>query len=613
MAQNENLFIKKIILNNFRSHKELELELSDLNVLIGENGAGKSSILEGICYALFGAVASGAKKNELIREGQKSGGVTLIFSNNYKLVRDFSSGIRLIDDKNKIITEKVNEVESYFNIDKNIFMNILYAAQHDIYSYFLKFNAKEKDFIDSLFNLSNLTDKVSIFLKDSTNELLKRQNEIQYTINMINNIKNSIQNVLNQYQLNDVSELIRAVEISKDKLSTISEKQLIFNQRNQLLRDLEFKKGSIENLTNQLNQLQSSINSSDIKIEFEKNKFKEYLNALSKQLNYEINIDNLNDLYTNMNNNVNINNHLNSIVNLAQKGLNDKDISLYNNIIQTVKIISMLDQYRSYYQKIKDSINQYQKTIDMDTNTNNSIKNTISAIKNNIEAYTNSLNDLKENIDKINKEINSENLSEEYTDIAMKQQAQYSSLKATLDNILTQQNTLQSIKNKYSNVDIKEIEKIEKIINHINNIAPIFNRDGFISYLRKSLLKEIADNIGDSLQQFGFTNLIPVTINEKDGSLLFHNKPFKSLSGGEKTIAAILLRILYARLLSPSMRLNILLLDEPTADLDSIRVGYLREMCQKLNSLLNIQIIVVTHDSEMIPESANIININRSI
>lgn len=613
MAQENNLSIKKIILNNFKSHKDLELEFTDLNILIGENGAGKSSILEAICYGLFGATASGMKKSDLIRQGCKSGGVTLILSNNYKIVRDFSTNIRLINDENKIISEKASEIEDYLNIDKNVFLNILYGAQNNIYEYFLKFNAKEKDFIDSIFNLDNLTDKISTFLKDSSNELIRRKNDIQSTFNIINNIENNINNMLNQFQLNNVDELIRAVEVSKQNLSNIHDKQNLFNQRNQLLRDLEFKKGSIENLSNQLNQLKNTLDSNNLKIESEKYQFKEYLNQLSKQLNYTIDINNLNQLYQTMNDNVDINKHLNSILTSAQNGLNAQDLSMYNAIIQTVKMIFMLDQYRSYYQKIKDQINQYQRSIDMNENMNSVTNDNISSIKNNIDAYTNSLNDLKTNIDKINEEINSKNLNEEFTDIALKQQAQYSSLNTTLNNVLSQQKTLESIKNKNSNIDIHSIEKIDKITNHIDNIAPIFSRDGFISYLRKSLLKEIGDNIGDSLEQFGFSNLLPVTINEKDGSLVFHDKPFKSLSGGEKTITAILLRILYARLLAPSMRLNLLLLDEPTSNLDSTRTNHIRELLTKLNSKLNTQLIIVTHDSEISTENSNIININKFI
>ena len=94
---------------------------------------------------------------------------------------------------------------------------------------------------------------------------------------------------------------------------------------------------------------------------------------------------------------------------------------------------------------------------------------------------------------------------------------------------------------------------------------------------------------------------------------MFHDKPFKSLSGGEKTITAILLRILYARLLAPSMRLNLLLLDEPTSNLDSTRTNHIRELLTKLNSKLNTQLIIVTHDSEISTENSNIININKFI
>ena len=98
-------------------------------------------------------------------------------------------------------------------------------------------------------------------------------------------------------------------------------------------------------------------------------------------------------------------------------------------------------------------------------------------------------------------------------------------------------------------------------------------------------------------------------IKQKNGALLFHDRPFRSLSGGEKTITAILLRILYAKLLAPSMKLGILMLDEPGAELDSVRVGYLRQLLTKINKSMNMQMLVVTHDAELAPENANKISI----
>src|SRR6476620_6764961 len=50
--------IKSVHINNFKSVLNLKIELGRFNVLIGENGCGKSNILESIA---FGAAASANK------------------------------------------------------------------------------------------------------------------------------------------------------------------------------------------------------------------------------------------------------------------------------------------------------------------------------------------------------------------------------------------------------------------------------------------------------------------------------------------------------------------------------------------------------------------------
>lgn len=42
--------ISRIIIKNYKSIKKCDISLSELNVLIGENGSGKSNILEAIDY-----------------------------------------------------------------------------------------------------------------------------------------------------------------------------------------------------------------------------------------------------------------------------------------------------------------------------------------------------------------------------------------------------------------------------------------------------------------------------------------------------------------------------------------------------------------------------------
>jgi len=58
--------IKRIKLQNWKSHAETEINFTEgTNVLVGPMGAGKSSVLQAICFALFGTF------NELKRKDLK--------------------------------------------------------------------------------------------------------------------------------------------------------------------------------------------------------------------------------------------------------------------------------------------------------------------------------------------------------------------------------------------------------------------------------------------------------------------------------------------------------------------------------------------------------------
>ena len=58
--------IKKVYIENFKSFKKLELDLdSGINILVGNNEAGKSTILEAIHLALTGLLNGKYLKNDL--------------------------------------------------------------------------------------------------------------------------------------------------------------------------------------------------------------------------------------------------------------------------------------------------------------------------------------------------------------------------------------------------------------------------------------------------------------------------------------------------------------------------------------------------------------------
>ena len=70
-------------LRNFRSHDDTNIDFTGVHVasISGSNGAGKSSLLNAITWALYGAQALGLGKqsDSIIREGATEATVTLVF------------------------------------------------------------------------------------------------------------------------------------------------------------------------------------------------------------------------------------------------------------------------------------------------------------------------------------------------------------------------------------------------------------------------------------------------------------------------------------------------------------------------------------------------------
>lgn len=62
------MFIKYLVLNNFRNYENLNISLSSkTNIFIGDNAQGKTNILESLCYASLGKSHRTNKDKEVIR------------------------------------------------------------------------------------------------------------------------------------------------------------------------------------------------------------------------------------------------------------------------------------------------------------------------------------------------------------------------------------------------------------------------------------------------------------------------------------------------------------------------------------------------------------------
>lgn len=141
------MIIDKVRLKNFRSHSDTELEFGrGITVIIGDNGAGKTSILEAISFALFKEKPDGVSVDELMSLGKNESDVSLLFHSNGRQyrVRRKRSGKRgaesffhhLTRDLESLIVkgerEVTREVEETLGINGELFTSAVYIKQGEI-------------------------------------------------------------------------------------------------------------------------------------------------------------------------------------------------------------------------------------------------------------------------------------------------------------------------------------------------------------------------------------------------------------------------------------------------------------------------------------------------
>ncbi|MDD5172080.1 MAG: SMC family ATPase [Candidatus ainarchaeum sp.] len=163
--------IKSIRLINWRSHSDTKLEFRQgTNLLVGIMGAGKSSILEGISFALFGTFPAlerrKLKLDNVVRLNEPKATVMLEFEWDgpiYRVERSIerskkgtSSSAELYRNNSLIEHGSVavtSAISSLMALDYDLFTRAIYAEQNNL-DYFLNLDPKNrKEEIDALLGL----------------------------------------------------------------------------------------------------------------------------------------------------------------------------------------------------------------------------------------------------------------------------------------------------------------------------------------------------------------------------------------------------------------------------------------------------------------------------
>ena len=189
-------------LRNFRSHINTKLDFSDgVIAIIGENGAGKSSILEAINYALF--PMSYRNQEELMRKGSREMIVSLVIEidgKQYRITRARREGkpeskleVRQGDMWRMIQhgSQDVNKSLEELGLRSDIFENTIYIRQGEIASLLNAKPAERKKIVGRILGTEDL-EEIYEELRDVISEIKQRESGLEGEVKRIGNLKEEL-------------------------------------------------------------------------------------------------------------------------------------------------------------------------------------------------------------------------------------------------------------------------------------------------------------------------------------------------------------------------------------------------------------------------------------
>ena len=189
------MIFTKLRLRNFKSHEDTIIRFKKgISVIVGENGAGKSTILEGISFALF-KQHTAKKIDDLVRNNAQTMTIELEFISNgkqYKIIREKKSNLKSSIYKRTstdgdfvhICTgdkEVASEIQQILDIDSDLFLNAIYIRQGEIAELVDKTPAEKKQLIAKLLGIDSLEKSwknLLPFINDYENQLAELKGKL---------------------------------------------------------------------------------------------------------------------------------------------------------------------------------------------------------------------------------------------------------------------------------------------------------------------------------------------------------------------------------------------------------------------------------------------------
>ena len=551
------MIFTKLRLNNFKSHQNTTIEFKNgISVIVGENGAGKSTILEAIGFALFKQHA--ANIDDLVRNNANTMSVELEFiaqGKEYKIVRDkkseLTSSIYTKTSKDggfvKICSgdeEVSEEVSQILDIDSDLFLNAIYIRQGEIAELVDKTPDEKKVLISKLLGIDSLEkawENLQPFVTDYENKLselkgkLYNSNELkeehERKMAELNSLKDRGHEL--EEQIEDVTASLKEIAESKRDMET--EKEIYET----LVRNLETEKSNLTKLEADKRSLQENLDKIR-ESEEQISRLEKYVSKLDVYLDFEKSVINIQNLKQEERR---ITEKLDSI-NQQKAILNDKKEDYDNFLVSDEEITKLNDQKVQHEKqlatmaKLEQDKKDLLRTIEDERN---DIENFYSQAKDKLADNGLDENDLEQidgfvNLEKITNEFIDE-ISQKIEDLSKNIIAKNEDVAIFKQNIKSTQKSLdelEDVDNKcpicQSDLDSKkklkliqqyetEIVDNKKLISQNEEDLRLFTKNKERFEEKLSIINDLSKSIIEYKQKFNHLEKELVKLNELDEGL----------------------------------------------------------------------------------------------
>ena len=246
------IIFKSIRYKNFLSSgntfTDINFRKSKSTLVVGHNGAGKSTMLDALSFGLFGKPHRKIMKSQLVNSiNQRQAVVEVEFSigkSNFKIVRGIKPNVFEIWKDGKMINQSSHAMEYQKILEQNI-LKLNHKSFHQVvvlgsssFIPFMQLNAgHRRDVIEDLLDI-NIFSKMNVILKEKNSILKDKLSKTNHTIDLI---KNKI--TQQSKYIRDIAALTTENKKKYEKqIKSAEEKiQKLQDHNNQLSNELEDK------------------------------------------------------------------------------------------------------------------------------------------------------------------------------------------------------------------------------------------------------------------------------------------------------------------------------------------------------------------------------------